>query len=249
VTHRKEKRTKGRAVMSSQTPDAWVERGLALCLALIAGSVDAYGFRAFGTYVSFMSGNTTTAGVLTGQSEVAAAVPAALAIVSFVIGSFTGTWLGHSSSHQSRRLLFGLVAALLAVVIGVASFGSGVTLLGVIALSLGMGMMNTTLSQIGAERINLTFVTGTLSRIGAHLALAARRTHLEDPQGPRDNHLRRAGLLGTEWASFLIGAVLSSAVFASVGPWVLLPSVIALAAFAFLAPRAPSAERQGRAPC
>jgi uncharacterized membrane protein YoaK (UPF0700 family) len=226
--------------MSLQSPDAWIERGLAICLALIAGSVDAYGFRSFGAYVSFMSGNTTNVGVLTGQNEVAAALPAALAIVFFVVGSFAGNWLGHSSLHQSRRVLFGLVATSLAVVIGIAGLGTRVAQLSIAALSLGMGMMNTTLSQIGAERINLTFVTGTLSRIGAHLALAARRAHLKDPQGPKDNHLHRAGVLATEWASFLIGAVLSSAACAYCGPWVLLPSLIALVAFAVWCPQAPS---------
>ncbi|MGE0368464.1 MAG: DUF1275 family protein, partial [Candidatus Dadabacteria bacterium] len=37
-------------------------RYIAAGLALIAGYVDAYGFITFGTFVSFMSGNTTHAG-------------------------------------------------------------------------------------------------------------------------------------------------------------------------------------------
>jgi uncharacterized membrane protein YoaK (UPF0700 family) len=40
-------------------------------------------------------------------------------------------------------------------------------------LSLVMGMMNPALSKVGAESVSLTFVTGTLSRIGGHLAAAA----------------------------------------------------------------------------
>ncbi|HEY0551302.1 MAG TPA: DUF1275 family protein, partial [Verrucomicrobiae bacterium] len=44
------------------SPDARAERRLAIQLALIAGYVDAYGFLAYGTYVSFMSGNTTQTG-------------------------------------------------------------------------------------------------------------------------------------------------------------------------------------------
>ena len=76
--------------MKLLSPDARAERKLAICLALIAGYVDAYGVIALGVYVSFMSGNTTQTGSLTGQGKVAAALPSALAIVFFLIGSFAG---------------------------------------------------------------------------------------------------------------------------------------------------------------
>src|SRR5271168_1732150 len=59
------------------SPDARSESTLAICLALIAGYVDAYGLIALGVYVSFMSGNTTQTGSLTGQGKVAAALPSA----------------------------------------------------------------------------------------------------------------------------------------------------------------------------
>ena len=47
------------------SPDARAETSLAICLALTAGYVDAYGLTALGTYVSFMSGNTTHGDLLT----------------------------------------------------------------------------------------------------------------------------------------------------------------------------------------
>ena len=59
--------------------------------------------------------------------------------------------------------------------------------------------------------MSLTFVTGTLSRVGSHLALAARRAPLTDSQGPWDTHLRRALMLARVWAGFLAGALLSGA--------------------------------------
>ena len=97
-----------------------------------------------------------------------------------------------------------------------------------------MGMMNTTLSHLGAEPMNLTFVTGTLNKLGRHLALAVKRATLPDAQGPWDTHLRRAGLLASVWAGFLTGAVLSGAanscfgVRALLGPFLIL---LALALF------------------
>src|SRR5882724_12290423 len=106
------------SVVSSARVSAWAQERLAAGLAMIAGYVDAYGYFTFKTYLSFMSGNTTQTGYQTGQGDLAAAMPSLLAIVSFVIGVFTGTLLTQSGTPQARRLRFGVVAALLAVSIG-----------------------------------------------------------------------------------------------------------------------------------
>src|SRR5438270_11420035 len=100
------------------------ERRLAMCLALIAGYVDAYGLSALGTYVSFMSGNTTQVGSMTGQGRLVHAIGPALAILFFVGGSCAGTYLTHSRLCRSQRVLFGVVAALVAGAAGVAWIGS-----------------------------------------------------------------------------------------------------------------------------
>lgn len=55
---------------------------LAICLALIAGYVDAYGLIAYGIYVSFMSGNTTQTGSMSGQGQLLMALPSALPVAS-----------------------------------------------------------------------------------------------------------------------------------------------------------------------
>jgi uncharacterized membrane protein YoaK (UPF0700 family) len=83
--------TPQRSVASSALVAAQAQERLAAGLAMIAGYVDAYGYFTFKTYVSFMSGNTTQTGYQTGQGDLAAVVPSLLAIVSFVIGAFTGT--------------------------------------------------------------------------------------------------------------------------------------------------------------
>jgi uncharacterized membrane protein YoaK (UPF0700 family) len=214
------------------SPDARAERRLAICLALIAGYVDAYGLIALGVYVSFMSGNTTQTGSLTGQGNVAAALPSALAIVFFLFGSFAGTWLTHSGLRHSGRLLFGAVSTLLAVIIGITQLGRLDAEVGIAALSLAMGLMNTTLSHVGTVPVSLTFVTGTLNKLGNHLALSVLRTPLADAQGPWDTHLRRAGLLASVWAGFLTGAVLSAAAIRYFGVWVLLAPLLILLALA-----------------
>jgi len=197
---------------------------------VIAGYVDAYGYITFKTFLSFMSGNTTRLGSTTGHGHLAAAMPSLLAIVSFVIGSFTGTLLTYSDTHQARRRLFGVVAALLAVSIGLTLLGWSGGAVSIATLSVAMGMMNAALSHVGALPVSLTFVTGTLSKMGTHLALAIKRAPLPDAQGSWDTHRRWAFLLLGIWASFLIGALLGGAATSRFGVWgLLLPLLILLA--------------------
>src|SRR3989442_12085705 len=120
---------------------------LAAALAMIAGYVDAYGYLTFKTYVSFMSGNTTQTGFLTGQGDFAAAMPSLLAIVSFVIGVFTGTSLTYSGTHRSWRMRFGLVAVLLAGGIGLTPLGWVPGAGGIGTARVGMGISKTRLAS------------------------------------------------------------------------------------------------------
>jgi uncharacterized membrane protein YoaK (UPF0700 family) len=205
---------------------------LAYGLATIAGFVDAYGIMTYGVYVSFMSGNTTQTGYNAGLGAFSAAAPSALAILFFVGGSFAGTLLTQFAGRRARRLVFGVVAAALAAIIGFSQLGSLSAGVHIAIACFGMGVMNTTLSRVGAQSVSLTFVTGTLSRVGSNLALAFRRAPLPDAQGPWDTHLRRAMLLARIWAGFLAGALLSGAATPRFGAWVLLAPVLILATMA-----------------
>ena len=226
------------AVASSAQVAAQAQERLAAGLAMIAGYVDAYGYITFKAFVSFMSGNTTQTGFQTGQGHVAAAMPSLLPIGSFVIGAFTGTLLTHAGTPQARRRLFGVVAAVLAVSIGLTLRGWSGGAVSIATLSVAMGMMNTALSHIGALPVSLTFVTGTLIRMGTHLALALTRAPLQGAQGSWDTHGRRAFLLLGIWASFLIGALLGGAATSRFGVWVLLlPLLILLALAVFSRPQ------------
>jgi uncharacterized membrane protein YoaK (UPF0700 family) len=231
------------ANMNSQSPRANAEWRLAGTLAVVAGYVDAFGLIALGTYVSFMSGNTTQTGAMIGLRKFAAALPSALAIVSFATGCFGGTWLTLSKGRNARRLLFGLAAAGLAAVIG-GSHLVAIDQRAIIAvLSLAMGLLNSTLAQVGAEPVNLTFVTGTLSKIGRHLALAARRATLTDAQGPWDSHLYRATVLISIWAGFLAGAFLAAAAYSCVGVDALAAPFLVLLTLTFLNPQSQHVSR------
>jgi uncharacterized membrane protein YoaK (UPF0700 family) len=203
----------------------------AIFLALIAGYLDGYGLLFLGTYVSFMSGNTTYAGLRTGQGNFPGALPPAIAIVFFVAGSFMGNLFTQSRLRFSHRVIFGLIAGLLATVVGLEQDGLRNALFRIAMLSLSMGMMNPALSKVGAEPVSLTFVTGTLSRIGGHLAAAVGRKPLpEGKKSPRDSHLSRARIEAGIWSGFLAGAGLAGVVGSRFSSWALLPPCVVMIA-------------------
>jgi uncharacterized membrane protein YoaK (UPF0700 family) len=128
--------------------------------------------------------------------------------------------------------VFAFVTATLAAIIGLTQLRLLSTGCGIAIVSFAMGVFNSALSRVGAQTVSLTFVTGTLSRVGSHLALAVRRAPLTDSQGPWDTHLRRALILARVWAGFIAGALLSGAATPRFGAWVLSAPVLILAALA-----------------
>ena len=205
---------------------------LAAALATIAGFIDAYGFITYGVYVSFMSGNTTQTGYLVGEGAFAAAALSALAILFFVGGSFAGALLTQFAGRHGRGAVFGVVAAALTAIVVFRRLGFADAVAHISTISFAMGIMNCALARVGAQPVSLTFVTGSLSRVGSNLALAVTRAPLRDAQGPWDTHLRRALLLSRIWVGFLIGALLSGAATPRYGAWVLLLPALILAVLA-----------------
>jgi uncharacterized membrane protein YoaK (UPF0700 family) len=220
------------AVHRSRLAGARSAERLAAALAMIAGFVDAYGMITYGVYVSFMSGNTTQTGYQAAEGAFRPASLSALAILFFVVGSFAGTLMVEFAGRYARPVLYGVVAAALAAIIGLTQLGMLPGAVAIAAISVAMGVMNNALSRVGAQAVSLTFVTGSLSRVGSSLALAMRRAPLRDAQGPWDTHLRRALLLARLWLGFLVGAFLSGAVTPRYGALVLSAPALILAALA-----------------
>jgi uncharacterized membrane protein YoaK (UPF0700 family) len=206
----------------------------AICLATVAGYTDGYGLRQFNTFVSFMSGNTTSAGVYLGERKFHSALPEAVAILSFVVGTFLGHWILVGKYRYSHRIVLFTSAAFMTVFVILNLRVAFVAEVGIALLSVSMGIMNPAVARIGAESVNLTFVTGALNKLGGHLALAARATTPPDAQGSWDTHLRRAGLEGGLWLAFCAGAVLAGFVTKRAGGFELIPAVGILLFFALL---------------
>jgi uncharacterized membrane protein YoaK (UPF0700 family) len=229
-------------LLSGETHAQWA---LAIVLALMAGYLDGYGLLFLGVFVSFMSGNTTTAGLRSGQFNFRAAAPYAIAVLFFVTGSFFANLFIQSKLRHSHRMIFFAVAGLLATVAGLERYGLSNAAIEAAMLSLAMGMTNPALTKIGAESMSITFVTGTLNRIGGHLAAAAGREPLPEPQDPGDSHLARARIDASVWSGFLVGAGLSGMAGSHFRIWALLPPCVAMTALGLFSKRAtPSREKR-----
>ena len=199
--------------------------------AAICGFIDSYTLLTFKVFTSFMSGNTVSTGLDTGQAKFGAAGHNLLPIPFFLLGAFVGTVLQRDKSRGQLSRMFILVAAALAAAAVAACFGASEWLCTTI-LSMAMGMMNTTNSHAGRQSVNLGFVTGDLKSLAEQVVAALRHAPVTNAEGPRDTHWRRASLLAGTWTAFLGGAELGSVAASSFGPWTPLAPALALLVFA-----------------
>lgn len=198
-------------------------RLLAACCSALAGFVDATGLLYLGGFfVSFMSGNSTRLAVGLAERSHDAAVAGAL-IACFVVGVFGGSLVGAAAGPRRRWVVLLLVAALLAAgaIFGAVGLGTATAA----AMALAMGAENAIFERDG-EIVGLTYMTGTLVKIGQRLASAARG-------GPRFGWTPYAGL----WAGLLAGAVLGAASYPALGTGNLWIGSVAAALLAVAATR------------
>ena len=178
---------------------------LAVCLAALAGFVDATGFITFDhLFVSFMSGNSTEGAVdVAGGSAHALVVGRAVAV--FVGGVTLGELVGAAGGRWGRPLVL-LVEVLClwaAVAVGRGG-GHGAGHDGALAslLGLAMGVQNASVHKADGISVALTYVTGTLVHVGRTAAGALRGAQ------PWGDILPYAGL----WAGLVGGGVLGALV-------------------------------------
>ena len=138
--------------------------GFTLALVALAGYVDATSYLRFqGLFVSFMSGNTTALGVAVARANAGRAGELAGVVALFVAGVVGGSLLHHRAGRGGNSLILSLLAALLTLAYALPPVA-------IASLALGMGALNATVHQVGRVKVSLTFVTGTLVRVGTNLA-------------------------------------------------------------------------------
>ncbi len=212
----------------------------ALARVLIAGYVDAYALLNFGVFASFMTGNTTTGGMYAGKGDLAAAGHSLLPIPFFLLGILAGTLLVHTDRRIAQRAISIVVAAMLTLAVA-GAYLAWPGWPGIMLLSTAMGVLNTSVTQVGGQPVSLGFMTGDLNNLARHLAQGILREPVPQAENPQDTHWRRAALLGSLWVCFLVGAVLEAALASRVAVWTLLLPAALLLLLALLEPATDSA--------
>jgi uncharacterized membrane protein YoaK (UPF0700 family) len=143
-------------------------RALAAALSALAGFVDAVGFLGMGGFfVSFMSGNSTRIGVGVATEAVAVTIAGSL-VAAFVLG----VTLGALAARLAGRWAQPAVLALVALALGLAALlhQPGAAPGAFLLVAFAMGAENMVFQRDGDVAFGLTYMTGTLVRIGQRLA-------------------------------------------------------------------------------
>jgi hypothetical protein len=109
-----------------------------------------------------------------GHAKLALTGHSLLPIPFFVLGIFIGTLLVLANPHRELPRHSFLVAALLTFDIAVIYFGWP-GWLSITVLSTAMGLMNTSITHVGGQAVNLGFVTGDLNNFAQRLAMGTRQ--------------------------------------------------------------------------
>jgi uncharacterized membrane protein YoaK (UPF0700 family) len=173
---------------------------IAICLAALAGFVDALAFTSLGGFfASFMSGNTTRLGVGLGGDIPGDAAMAGGLVMSFVSGVILASVITRWRQARFRESVMLAVTALLVVAATLSSLAPGPIVL--IFLAMAMGCENGILNRDGEVSVGVSYMTGSLVKMGQGLAGAL--------MGDRDRWGWTLYLF--LWAGFLAGVVMGAA--------------------------------------
>ncbi len=204
-----------RRVVSESLLGAW--------LLAIAGFIDAVAFVVLqGSFVAFMSGNTTILGYSSATGQLHPALLCGLLIVLFFGGNVAGAALVRWAGRVAHLLL--MVSIAVVVLVGTVIATTLSAQVGTIITAVAAGLINSALAQKTNVHVGLTYVTGTLVK-AAHQLIAGIGS---------DRPWAWTGTLGF-WAVFAVGAVVGGFVFHYVGIAALWGAV-ALAVVACLLP-------------
>jgi uncharacterized membrane protein YoaK (UPF0700 family) len=142
---------------------------MATGLAALAGFVDALGFLELGgLFVSFMSGNSTRMAVGSLTAAQSSLVAASL-ITAFLTGVVAGALVGRRARRWRKQAVLGFVTLLLllaSILTTTGMQGAPVTLV----MACAMGAANNVFQRDGEVTIGVTYMTGTLVKIGQKFA-------------------------------------------------------------------------------
>jgi len=195
-----------------------MQERLAIFLALIAGFIDATGLIQWKTYVSFMSGNTTSLGTAISTGKFGIIITSVIVISCFLLGIYAGTCLSLWKRIKNQILTFYIVSGILIFYSTIAYFYDINNLSSIAIVGFSMGMMNTIVTSVGNQKVNTDFVTGTLNSLARNTAMLMMTKDKAEKKEYQSNAIHLLLL----WIGFLYGAFISPFLLDYFGKWTLM---------------------------
>jgi len=195
-----------------------MQERLAIFLALIAGYIDATGLIQWKTYVSFMSGNTTSLGAAISTDKSGIIITSVTVILCFLIGIYTGTCLLFWKRIKNQILTFYIVSGILIFYSIIAYLYDINNLSSIAIVGFSMGMMNTIVTSVGNQKVNTDFVTGTLNSLARNTAMLMMTKDKAEKKEYQSNAIHLLLL----WLGFLSGAFVAPFLLDYFGKWTLM---------------------------
>jgi uncharacterized membrane protein YoaK (UPF0700 family) len=180
---------------------------LSLAVVCTAAYVDAAGFLLYsGAYVSFMSGNTTRAGVFLARGSWDQAGLLAGVILVFVFGAAIGTMIIGVFKKRGQALVLLATGIGLGAVAGLGIYWQMIRLndlprASLLILPALMGVMNSAVRQIDKVSVGLTYITGSLAKLGT--VIGSKIIQRGADEGTQNETIL---VLGSLCFAFLVGA-------------------------------------------
>jgi uncharacterized membrane protein YoaK (UPF0700 family) len=155
---------------------------MAAGLSCLAGFNDAIGFRTLaGFFVSFMSGNSTrlAVNISAGEWSLLGMLPLAL-IAMFLLGVMAGAIVSEKVRRRKQAAVMVLVTASLAMAATLAACGQQAVAIALLVTA--MGASNNVFVRQGEVSVGVTYMTGTLVKLGQRLA--GRAMGIQKPWHP-----------------------------------------------------------------
>lgn len=196
---------------------------LAVGLSCLAGYVDASGFLATGgVFVSFMSGNSTRLSIGLAEQRFAYAGIVIGVILLFVLGVMAGSVVSRFAGEKRKPRVLLLVGTILIAAATCHTLKLNTLSTGLMVLA--MGAENAVFQRDGEVSIGLTYMTGTLVKLGQQLTAMFFG-------GPKDSWWPYA----VHWLGLVTGALLGAWGHKSLTLYTLWPAVIVAFLLCFFA--------------
>ncbi|MCS4300924.1 YoaK family protein [Chryseobacterium sp. BIGb0232] len=201
-----------------------IQERLAIFLAFIAGYTDAVGLIKWKTYVSFMSGNTTSLGAAFSNGKTEVISTSITVIAFFLLGIYAGTCLSLWKRIKNQILTFYLVSGILIFYTIIAHFYDINNLSSIAIVGFSMGMMNTIVTSVGNQKVNTDFVTGTLNSLARNTAMLS----ITKDQAEKEEYKSNSIHLLLLWIGFLSGAFTALFLLDYLGKWIFILPALSL---------------------